>query len=254
MYIGYNIDKINDLQEQIIEAGRSATKELISEFGTLKAVLRANWVGYDEQDFEKKMVGRINTLSLEIKKMVWSSVGVIRDLGYSWADFQDSNILKENSDATLGMAQQLKEKITNYDEVADIIWNLSVTHEPLEFDSSTDFGLKATNSAETMAQAVRDFVSNVKSHVETFFDEVDSTHAFFGDQQTLGISGYIARVKEAVAEVQSAVHDYFESMKILAGTSYTKADEEVKTGFSETNLMVENVIEDLGSTRWSSYN
>ena len=80
MYIGYNVSKINNLMDEIVEQHNLVCSNVSMKWSILKAVLRKEWVGPDEFDFEKRMIERINKLLESTETLAKNSVDVM----YEW--------------------------------------------------------------------------------------------------------------------------------------------------------------------------
>jgi len=97
MYIGYNVLKINEVMKDIVASYLEITRYINSSWLDLRTELRTQWVGPDEQDFEKNFIKRLNDLINSSEQLARNSVDIMYELAVAWADFQDKNTISGES-------------------------------------------------------------------------------------------------------------------------------------------------------------
>lgn len=245
MYIGYNIKKINEVMEGIRDAYAEATKKVDEMYNHwFQPSLRQHWVGPDEQDFEKKFVERLNNLLRETDNLAKNAIDNIFLLGEAWADFQDKNTIGGES---TGQGAVLKSQLSK----PPLIMASVILFTAIEFNGSENLGLATSGSAGQLAAQLQAFVDQTKSSIKQLFDAVEVGNAFFGEQQTTKVKGYVEKVGEVLGIVTTSVKDFDEAMATLTGTSYSSADASASESYSSAESSLESGLGELGSSRWS---
>ena len=65
MYIGYNVNKINEVMQDVNTACVSFSSKVGSSFEAVKAAMRREWIGPDQQDFEEELITNISRLTVQ---------------------------------------------------------------------------------------------------------------------------------------------------------------------------------------------
>lgn len=240
--IGYNVSEANKLMDDVAKAYKDLGKAIEDEWDPIVKTMRDEWIGEDQQDFEKKLAQRLCDLYNNSYALADGCCETIVGLTQAWYDFQQSNTIDGSAAEGKGKFKPDKPNITKKDPV--------VKSTPKSIGANDDRGLKAESSAATIKTSVDTYVSNIKTKASTIFSDIESSKAFFGDQVT-SINSYIQKVGEAIAEVVVAVKDMYDRIDALAGSQYTSSVEQVKTQFDQNATTVEGSLNDLGSSRWS---
>lgn len=249
-YIGYNVNKANELMDNIAKAYENMGIYTREQWEGVYKTLQANWIGEDEQDFETKLAQRICDLYINAYNLAQSSIDTIDGLITAWHEFQQKNTL--NGKESAGKKSFLwfggnkfgsdKPTIRKIDDI--------VKEHLVALDNNTDRGLQAADSKAKIQSSIDTFVGQIKSKTNDLFDEIQTNQAFFGEQTTT-IKNYITKVGDAIAEVTIAIKDMYTALDQLTGSSYTKATEDVSSQFTEANSKVDQSLNDLGQTRWN---
>ena len=243
MYIGYNIQKANEAMTNINDAYVSVCKKVVSQWEELKAILRKEWVGADEQDFEKQLLERIKNMLSSSRTLTSNTVDVLYELAVAWANFQDKNTISGNS---VGVAQSL---ISGLDKPA-VSSPPEITFTALTFNATTNMGLSNKNSDNTISSALSSFVKSVKSESSNLFESIDMSAAFYGSDQIKKLNKLRDTVGESVGVIATSLNDFEKAMKQLTEKSYKSSDDAVGDTLNEARDTVKKSLNDLGETRW----
>lgn len=254
MYIGFNLKKADDLVEQIIEDYNNLGIYTAEQWGPLKETLRKEWVGPDEQSFEKNLVKRICDLYVASYNLASNCTKTIAELSDQWVSFQRKNTLDGTTAADFDTAaQNIISKLKNFIFGSP---KLKINNEIIRFepdfnlDSNTNRGLQNANSATYIQTAVADFVAKVKNKTQGLFSAIEANQAFFGDQAA-SIKSYIDATGLAIAEVTTAVKDLNDALSTLANSAYSTASSDVSSAYSAAKTSMESASEQLGNSRWT---
>ena len=257
MNIGYNVNKAKELMENIARAYENMGIYTKEQWEGVYRTLQTHWVGEDEQDFETKLAARICNLYANAYNLAQSSIDTIVGLVNAWYQFQKRNTIDGSASAGkaatglggfLGIgsaANQFSIEAPTINKVDDI-----VTPHLVPLDNNTNRGLKDATSKATIQSSVDAFVAQIKAQTDKLFDEIQTNQAFFGEQ-TSTIKSYIGKVGAAIAEVTIAIKDMYSALDQLVGTSYTTAQSDIQSQFTDATGAVDQSLNDLGSTRWS---
>ena len=228
--IGYNVKEANELMEKIADAYKDLGIYTKDQWQGITDVLQNEWVGEDEQDYEKKLAERLCLLYQNAYSLTNSCVETIAGLAQAWYDFQSKNTLSGEVAEGKGKININKPKIKSDDEI--------VKSKQKSIGNNDDRGLREASSKTTIQTAVSDFVGKIKEKTAGLFDEIQANTAFFGDQTT-NIKTYIDKVGAAIGEVTVAVKDMYNALDTLAATSYTTASSDIAEQFTTASTNVE---------------
>lgn len=240
--IGYNVKQANELMDKVADAYKNLGIYTKDQWNAVTDVLQREWVGEDEQDFEKRLAERICTLYVNACELATSCVNTIGGLAQAWYEFQQKNTLSGEVAEGKGRFNVDIPKIKMDDQI--------IKAKPKSISNNDDRGLREASSKTTIQTAVSDFVGEIKKKTEGLFGEIEANNAFFGDQ-TAGIKSYIDKVGYAIGEVTAAVKDMYTALDTLASSSYTTATSDISQQFTTASTNVENSLNDLGTSRWS---
>ena len=91
--IGYNVKRANELMESIAQAYKDLGIYTKEQWDGVLYILQGQWIGEDEQDFEKRLADRICTLYLNASELANNSIETIAGLAQAWHDFQQKNTI-----------------------------------------------------------------------------------------------------------------------------------------------------------------
>lgn len=247
--LGYNLTKIGELMDELKTANDNTQKNIKSCFEDLKVRLRANWIGPDQQAFEKKLVERLQNLQMDAKNLVDAGIETVHSLATAWVEHQATNVFEGEARIDVDkMGLKVPDKI-----FCSILHESMVVYNEITFTGNENLGLAYSNSLGLMKSALETFVSTIKRYTNDLFASIDVNNAFYGDVQRSALKGYIEKVGYAVGEVQSCIKDFDEAMAILAGTNYDNAQTGVQEKFDAATSTVEGDLNTAYSgKRWTS--
>lgn len=253
MYIGFNLQKADEMIEKIVEEYNNMGIYTKEQWLPLKETLRREWVGPDELNFEKKLVERINKLYVESYKLAQKCTDTLAELSKQWIQFQRKNTIDGSTAADFDTTiTSLWSKFTNWlggsttlkynDSIIDFV-------NDLDLDANTNRGLQNSSSKANIQAAVTDFVNAVKNRTKELFSAIETNQAFFGEQSS-SIKQYIEATGVAIGEVTTAVKDMNDALETLASSSYTTASSDVTSAYSTAKSTMAATADELGSSRW----
>ena len=243
MNIGYNIQKGEELRDKICYAYEALGLYAEEQWEPVKNTLRNNWVGEDEQDYEKKLIEKICKLYVDSYNIVNSATTTIKNLTNAWFEMQRNNTLD-------GSATSLSSGI-NLDDVTISPNDQIIRFNQLTFNDNTNRGLVNSDSPAQIKSALETFVNGIKSKTDSLFEEITVNEAFFG-LQTNAIKGYIDECGKAIAEVTIAVKDIYDAVDVLLSRNYVNATSDVSTEMNSGKSDVASSTDALGSSKWNA--
>ena len=241
--IGYNVKQAEEVMKKVATAYKNLGIYTKEQWDPVVNVLQENWIGEDEQDFEKKFAERVCTLYSNAYNLAKGSVDTIASLVDAWYEFQANNTISGERAEQRGKVKVDTPSIKAEDSV--------VKYKAKNISENEDRGLANENSKATIQTAISEFVSQIKQRTTGLFQEIQTNEAFFGEQSN-SIKAYIEKCGEAIGEVTVAVKDMNDALDVLANTSYTTASSDIQQEFSNAASSVEASLNDLGSSRWNS--
>ncbi len=240
--IGYNPEQVNQLMESIQSNVTDIEEAMQGDWTNLVTTLEQKWVGDDEQDFEDKLAQKICGLYEAACNLATGLIETIKNTSDSWHDFQTQNTVDG----------QAAPAIVSYSlEVPTIeINNPIVEKNEVSIDNSQNLGLM-DGEASSIKSAVEQYVSNVQDKVNNLFSTIDSSNAFLGTQQSSSINNYMEETGQAMADVLTAVNDFYTALDYQAGTNYSGSEETVSTTLDSENP-VDDTASVLGESKWNS--
>lgn len=240
--IQMNRDKGVALIEQLEGVYTIIGKTITSNWPSVKKVLRTQWIGPAEQDYEEKFVSRINLLYVDAYTMISTTSRVIKEVVNAKVDSENSNT------ATGTVVESTLTKITREIEITK---NESIIDfDKLEINwNEVNTGLvNSTGSASAIHTSVSDFVSKLTTSVYESFEGLDLS-AFNGSRVGTAIQSLISKVKTATGEIVTAINDLDKILDSLAGTNYSQTEETVDSILGEISSSAESSTSEI-STKW----
>ncbi len=252
MFIGFNVDKANAAMQGVSDAYNSVTNTIKQGWEDVVAVLRAEWVGKDEQEFELKLRDRLFSLGRSLQSLSYDTVEVFDMLVQAWIKFQDGNNITSAANAgtevSNGFASEMLPKI----QKPSIRSMPTLSFSARTFDSATNFGLTNTYSASNIMEAMRSYVTTVQSNVESVYDQIDTNAAFFGTNQAQQLKLLKDKVGESMGIVATSIKDLGTAMEELT-RRYREADETAGQSLADSAANIKSAVDDAtAGTRWSS--
>jgi len=244
--IGYNAAKVNALMAQIDASYKALASKVRHNYQNLKPVLRREWVGEDELDFEKKLVDRLNTLYYNAGLLSQAGINAIYNVAESWKAFQSKNVFGEE-----GTTVQVN---ATFDEITIKPVETIITFVSETYDNDVNRGLQnGSSSYSNIMQALEEFKSQCQADAKEFTSEFDINSAFFGETER-GVQRFIDHLENCLYLVMTAVKDFVEGLKTLAKSNYTSATTSVSDFAESAKGEVDKFMDDAAnsSARWTS--
>lgn len=260
--IGYNPSEVKKLLNQIGTFMDNIKSSIVTNFVDLRTVLHEQWVGEDEQDYEKALINRINYLYVLACSRSQETANNVFLLRNSWHRFQKNNDVTsgEKGDSKIDSGAEFNytaENVKIDDSKVAPITNetygesgstgtdpddggaeLNITDDdcrdkPLSFVARTDItdttrrGLKDKNSGKSIQTACEDFKNALDSTIDGNSDDVANLvdTAFPGATQTVTIKKYLRGVITALKEILSAIGDLYKLAENMTIQAYSTGGE-----------------------------
>lgn len=253
MYIGFNLKKADEMIERVVEEYNNLGIYTSEQWLPLKETLRKEWVGPDEQNFEKNFVKRICELYVTSYNLASNCTKTLAELSDQWVSFQRKNTIDGSTAADFDtMAQSVLEGIKEFLFGSPKLKkneNIITFVPDVNLDSNTNRGLQNASSKANIQSAVNEFVTAVRNRTQGLFNAIETNQAFFGEQAA-SIKSYIEATGVAIGEVTTAVKDLNDALETLANSSYSTASSDVSTAYSSAKASMESSVDQLGSSRW----
>lgn len=216
---GYNVKGARDLAAAVETSYTRYGQKISTEYQSLVSVLRSEWIGYDEQDFEAKLAQRICELYGKAYDLTKGTISDIETLINNWIRFQNKNRLTSQSGASVSVDTMQEITIdVNISRNDSIVQFSAIT-----FSENDDLGLTSDNSYSNIKDAAETFKNNLKAQSKELFDAINPANAFFGDQ-TSKIKNYIEKVGESLEDITLAIKDLYDALDDLTKKSYKTQD------------------------------
>ena len=240
--VGYNLAEAQKVINKVLENYNNLDKTIVSNWENLKSLLRREWIGYDEEDFEKKFAKRLIDLSTATSAVANSSMETIFQLAKAWHEFQSRNTLDGSKITTDAFKLDVSKTSPRASD--------SISAGGLQIDASTTRGLKnGIQSARIIHDAVENFINNIKQKADSLANGISTERAFTGEQSS-AVKNYLKKCTEATAAVATSVKDLEEALTTLLGSNYAKSIENVSNEFQSATSSLNSTISDVNSGRW----
>ena len=241
--IGYNIKQAKDLASKIVDIHRSLKNTITSQWAIVQNVMETQWVGPDEEKYEKIIAKRISTLYENSANIVTECASNILELARGWYKFQKTNISSNNysSNATGDMTGDVLSVIPPLD-TSDI----KVTEDIITGNTNTNYnekdrGLKSSNSAENIKMQMDMYVKMIQGKIDTLFNLINANSSFFGNQ-TSAVNKYVKSYEDAFKELNSAIRDLYNKLDDIQANYNTK-DAAIDTSAASSASTVESTYD-----------
>ena len=223
-FTGYNIQEIENLANAVKASYSSLGKIMAEPWPTLQNTMQAEWVGPDEQSYEKKLSDDIVLLYNVCSESITTLMRNIIAMGEAWKEFQKRNVI--DGAPTYNAVGQLEAgmTLTPYDIVKDG----RVTVKAPQYNRETNYGLtNGQGSYNVINNALEAYISGVKAGVDTLYRSLDSSKAFLGGGQAAAVNEYMVRIGQAVANLSTSHNQIKEALATLLANYNTQAQENI---------------------------
>lgn len=240
--VGYNLQEAKNVISKVRDNYIQLDKSIVSGWEALKRKLRSEWIGYDEEDFEKKFAQRLIELSVAASEMTNNSMQTIYNLAKAWHDFQAQNTLDGGKLEIESFNLEFEPTSPRNSE--------SIPAGGLTLSDGTTRGLKnGTASAGTLQEAVSSFVNNIRQKAENLANSISTERAFSGEQST-AIKNYLKKCGEVSAAIATSVDDLNTAIDTLLRGNYAASMEKVSEEFESATSSLNSTLNDISSGRW----
>ena len=242
--IGYNLREAQKVLDKIYQDYNSLDKTIVSSWEQLKRLLRREWIGYDEEDYEKKFAKRLIDLSSTTSEMANSSMETIYNLAKAWHDFQSHNTL-DGSEINVEPFKLEYTKTSPREEG-------SISSGGLQIDESTTKGLKnGQGSASVVHDAVNTFIKTIVQKANALSSSIKTERAFSGEQAS-AINAYLKKCSETTAALATSVDDLDQALDNLLSGNYGASVESVNQEFTSATSSLNDTLNNTDGSRWDA--
>lgn len=222
--IGYNVNEINTLMKEIADAYNNLGIYTEEQWKGLLYTLQGQWIGEDEQDFEKKLAERICKLYDDACTLAENAVKTVEATAEAWRSFQQKNNLDGSQIAGDAKFDIQTPKITRNSKI--------VSANIKTIANNANRGLQSESSSQLIKGKVSEFVKAVQDKTKGLFEPIETSKAFMGNQST-AIKTYVERVGVSIGEVTSAVQDMYDALDNLVSANYKTSVEDLSQQFAQ---------------------
>lgn len=201
--IGFNNEKINEVSNQLSESLKAIQKAMQDNWPTMINVFRNNWVGNDEQAFERNFASKLQIVYQNSGAIIASAQDFILETGLAWDCFQGN------------IASQFE---TNESSSSFPLPNLDVVNKATELelpdmglvvpDMSVNRGLTSSGAEQNLIGAIDEYMLNIKNAYDALIQQIDASAAFIGQEQAPAMNKFIQGLIDNMTGVFSAVNEF----------------------------------------------
>lgn len=226
MELGYNVAKINQLMKDVTDSCIKVRTYMSDGWPSVQTTLQKEWVGGDEQSYEKQFVARIIELWQTIQQNCNKFLGNIQQAGQSWTQFQASNTIEGAGPANAGAGRVNFEPLDAADP--------DVAFKKVDITEDMDRGLQnGVKSAGSITTAIKEYIKGVYNNTKGIFEQLDASTSFIGEEQSAQVKSYIEEMGLAFARVTTSYNDLNVAMETLI-RNYTQQSRDVVEATSGT--------------------
>ena len=205
-FTGFNVQGVDEVLNNLKKSYDTLGEKMATPWPALQQAMQDNWVGPDEQSYEERFAKDVCNLYVACKEVIQTLINNITKLGQSWEEFQKNNIIdgaeRHARNGIIASAITLDDK-----SITDVV-KLKENHGSF----SENRGLVNGDSSYYMINnAIDEYVTGVKTEVNSLYQGIVSGKGFLGGGQAQEIDAYITRI--GVAETIRVV-DLQERLKI----------------------------------------
>ena len=211
--IGYNVDKINELMTNIAKNYKELGQKMSEGWSGISSTMESEWIGPDEVSYETALADNICKLYLSCKETAQGMVTNVKELGRSWKQFQEQNIMEGAVSNKLSFEP---------DNVNLEDFDIAGTVKPgsPNFTTGMNMGLKQQNSGQVIDNKITEYVDAVYTNVKSMYETLDSSQAFLGSEQNSKINDYLHNMGAAIARLTTCHKDIKERLIELTNKYY----------------------------------
>ena len=228
--IGYNVAEAQKLIDSIVATYNQMSSKIGQEWPAFTQTMQTEWVGPDQVNMQNIIAKRLIELHENCRVTVQQTANNLVELEKNWRRFQQDNKIDgsvdvssiRELDAPGNLSSNIRESVND---------NFSKT-----FTEGQNLGLtNGVSSAQNIQNKATEFANAVSSYVKQIYNEIESSKAFFGEQQEAGIKSYLDKIGEGLGKYLTCFKDLNDALTNLAGQSYSQSAQDVGTQYSSAN-------------------
>ena len=220
--IGYNSAKAQELVKAIAETHPKIAEAMTSGWKTLSQTMQTQWVGADESNAEATLAKHMCDLFASCATAINGTIQGIAELNTDWVNFTNQNKI-QGGQGSASMSDHTFEGSSYYVEEGDGAIKSTVKDPALTFSADQKIGLASDGSAGEITAALDGYVETVGQEIQSLYNAIDSTQAFFGQQQEEKMAVFIKKIGEALKKVISYVEEIKKALNDAAAKVLTSA-------------------------------
>lgn len=239
--IGYNVTQINELMQQLADAYNRCGNTISEGWPAVSQTMQQYWIGEDEQSYEDAFCKRMCQMYTAACNIVRDLNTNLKNLGESWHDFQQQNLLEGASVPSTFAATLEDVTIVENDKI--------IEYRPSSVTDSTDRGVQE-GALSAIQASMSEYLSNIKTSLQDIYAGIDGSSAFLGSQQSQTINSYIETIGSALGSVVTAANDIYTALEQLTQSSYSQSESEVSSQFNSSSVQ-SDIEGQLGDMKWN---
>lgn len=247
--IAVNVSNGKKILSELKRSYNMFGSKIKSEWNVVVRTLQQEWVGVDEQDYEKELAKKLGGLYADSHDMIEMAMkNIVAAVNY-WLDCQSKNTISGNvSSASEAFSTRL-----SYDVYALPAKTTElVSYKARRFSERDNLGLaNGTSSANNITTTLSQFVANIKKSINDMIESVNQNNAFYGEGTDNAIKKYITNIGNSVGIISTSIKDLGNALDVLAKQTYTKIAGNIVSEYDKEAGSVESLVsEQLAGTKW----
>jgi hypothetical protein len=239
----YNIKGAKDLINKIVENYDNYGAYIKREWIGVVDTLQANWVGEDEQNYEKIFAKKISDCYRVSHKIVQKLLNLIAITADSLRQMQNSNVFSGQSELTSDIEAVVAPELSLPEE--DI-----VEYRPRSFTEDMDLGLTTDKAADIIKEKIGSYVADLHGHqlstTEAYYAEINMFMK--NDELKQAYESLVVAHLEVANEIATAMKDMYNAIDDLVTKPYGNVSKNISSELNEITKDIKNV--DIGNSRW----
>lgn len=196
--VGYNISQVNELMGSMKNGVSTFKGSMQDSWPNLTQAFRNEWVGEDEAAFEKTLAEELGKMFLNCQNVINTAGQFIHNAADAWIQWQ------QQAASSLGGGGQ----IGGLEEFTPSDLTLEITPTEQSFDPSVNRGLQSDSSESTLVGAIDQYVSEIKTSLQSIESTLQTGSSFIGAEQKQAIDGFITDVISSAQTVTKMVDGF----------------------------------------------
>jgi hypothetical protein len=253
----FNLKAAQSLINQISDTYTTLRDEISNGWEDIVNVLQKNWVGVDEQNYERIFANRIVDLYNCSGKVILYTAETIEKIAKAYVEAQSANTFEgqtaiDVSSYSAGFfeaADTLISTVIPY--ISDPDYNI-VAVRPRTFTEDMDLGLTSSMAANEIKTEINNYVNRInKTGQSSFYECSKGVDSFVTNEEVKKyLKGFIESSAEATTEINTAVRVMYDAVDKLVTQPYSGIAKNLTDNLSEAASDIKKT--NIGNSRWNT--